>query len=495
MKSTKLSFILWSLATLTLLLILTLPLLSVLSQLFLPFSDNWYHILDTVFFHYISNSLYLCIGVGIGVLILGGSSAWLVTMYDFPGKKILEWLLLLPLAIPAYILAYIYTDLFDISGPVYEFMQLFDLHNEMVRHFDIRTLPGAIIIFSFAFYPYVYLLARTAYIEQSVCLLEVSQTLGCGPWKRFLLVALPLSRPALISGIILSLMEVLNDFGAVQYFGISTFTVGIFRSWLGLGDSIVASQLASILLLFIFMLIFIEKISRGKARYHATTQHHRCLTAHKLKGKKAFFASIACFIPPIIGFIIPIIILVIMSFQLEHFFTQRYIHLIKNSFSLSVISGIIAILFSLILSYSLRFQPNKLSQFSFRMASVGYAIPGAVLAVGILGPLANFDHWIDGWLNHYFNISSGLLLSGSMIALLYAYLVRFIPCSLHAIDSGLNKSKTYPRRCILESWTKYDKYISKNSPSFDFRKCFNSRVACFCRGNERITCHINHTTF
>lgn len=441
MKKNSLSLFFWSSLSLLVIGILIAPHLSILLKIIGPIGENWSHLIDTVFFDYISNTLILCVGVSFFVLILGGCTAWFITMYDFPGRQLLEWLLLLPLAIPAYILAYIYTDFFDAIGPFYNFLLNLGVDQTTLNSFDIRTIPGCIFIFSFAFYPYVYLLARISYIQQSTCLLEVSQTLGYGPVKRFLKVALPLSRPALISGIILALMEVLNDFGTVQYFGIDTFTTGIYRTWLGFNDPITANQLASILLLFVFTLLIVEKYSRQKAHYYSTTNHQRQIVRKTLQSKQKIMVSLFCFIPPTIGFIFPFILLSKIAIGEYSVIDVKYIDLIQNTLILALLAACAAIILCLCVSYALRFNSTIFSKAAYRIACVGYAIPGSILAVGIMGVLSQSDHFLNKISLNYFDISLGLIFSGTIIALLYAYVVRFLPCAIHAIDNGFLKIK------------------------------------------------------
>src|ERR687885_1774133 len=246
------------------------------------------------------------IGVGVGVLLIGVGTAWLVTLCRFPGSRLFEWALLLPLAAPAYVLAYTYTDFFDYSGPVQTTLRnLFGWGYGDYWFPNVRSLGGAIAMLTLVLYPYVYLLARVAFLEQSVCTLEASRTLGCGPWRSFFTVALPLARPAIVAGLALALMETLNDFGTVQYFGVDTFTTGIYRTWFGMGERIAANQLAALLLLFVLGLILVERWSRSRTKYYQASSRYRQLQTYQLKGIREIIAVMACFLPLFLGFLLP----------------------------------------------------------------------------------------------------------------------------------------------------------------------------------------------
>ncbi|MFT5219038.1 MAG: iron(III) transport system permease protein, partial [Gammaproteobacteria bacterium] len=283
-KSVKLDSF-WKPGIFLIVVFFSLPMLTILAFVFQPSSDIWQHLVDTVLSEYLLNSLWLMLGVACGTLTIGVSCAWLTSLCVFPGKRFFEWSLLLPLAFPGYIIAYTYTGMFDFAGPVQTLIR--DLSGLGYREYyfpEVRSLGGAIAMFSLVLYPYVYLLARSAFLEQSVCVLEVSRTLGCSVWSSFYRVALPLARPAIVAGLSLALMETLADYGTVSYFGLSVFTTGIFRTWFGLGDSVAAAKLASILLLFVFTLVIIERWSRRRARYHHATYRYRSLPQYRLTG-------------------------------------------------------------------------------------------------------------------------------------------------------------------------------------------------------------------
>jgi iron(III) transport system permease protein len=421
--------------------LIALPVLVVLSYIFVPTREIWHHLATTVLPRYIVSSLALGAGVGIGTLIIGVGTAWLVTLCRFPGRRIFEWALLLPLAIPAYVIAYTYTGLLDAGGPVQAFLrEAFGWSYGEYWFPQIRSLSGAITMMTLVLYPYVYMLSRAAFLEQSVCVLEVSRTLGSGPWRCFFLVALPLARPAVVTGVTLVLMETLNDFGTVQFFGVSTFTAGIYRTWLGMNQPAAAAQLAAILTLFVFALVAFERLSRGKGRVHHTTSRYRELPRFKLSGMSAVLAFLATFLPILIGFLIPAVVLVIWAIQTgPSVINDRYVTYAVNSFVLSAVGAIAAVVVAMLLAYGLRIRKNRAMVAATRIASMGYAVPGAVIAVGVLIPFAALDNWLDDWMTARFGISTGLLLSGTIVAVIFAYLVRFLAISLNTIEASLGK--------------------------------------------------------
>jgi len=425
-------------------LLISVPILTVVTSIFADHQEIWQHLQETVLKDYIVNSLVLMLGVAMGVLIIGVGCAWLVTMCEFWGASLWEWLLLMPLAAPAYILAYSYTNMLEYFGPVQIWLRnIFGWETIDDYWFpSIRNIWGAIAMLVLVLYPYVYLLARVAFLEQSVCTLEASRSLGYNPWKSFLKVALPLARPSIIAGLALALMETLNDFGTVQYFGVSTFTTGIYRTWLGMGERVAAAQLASFLMGFMVILLAMEKLSRSHARYYQTSSNQQKLPRFHLNLWRSILAFFACLIPVTLGFFIPLIYLLNLTIRnREETLNESFWELAKNSLILAIISGIIAIIVGLFMAYGKRIIPHKIIKTSVSIASLGYAIPGSVIAVGILIPLGRFDNAVDGWMNSNFNISTGLLLSGTITGLIYAYLVRFLAVSFNTIESSLTKIK------------------------------------------------------
>ena len=421
--------------------LIALPILVVLSYVFVPTRDIWHHLATTVLPQYIGNSLALAAGVGIGTFTIGVGTAWLVTMCRFPGRRMFEWALLLPMAIPAYVIAYTYTGLLDGGGPVQSALRdAFGLSYGQYWFPQIRSLGGAITMFTLVLYPYVYMLSRAAFLEQSVCVLEVSRTLGSGPWRCFFFVALPLARPAVVTGVALVLMETLNDFGTVQFFGISTFTAGIYRTWIGMGEPAAAAQLAAILTLFVFALVLVERVSRGRGRVHHTTSRYRQLPRFELHGISAFAASLAGFLPILLGFLLPAVVLLNWAIVTgPRVVDARYLSYATNSFLLAATAALVALVVAMVIAYGQRLRHNRVMAAAARIASMGYAVPGAVIAVGVLIPFAVLDNWIDDWMTRHFGISTGLILSGTIVAVVFAYLVRFLAISLNTVEASLSK--------------------------------------------------------
>lgn len=404
-------------------------------------SETWAHLSHTVLPEYIANSLWLCLGVGLGVGVVGVATAWLTAMHDFPGRRFFEWALVLPLAVPAYVMAYVYTDFLQFVGPVQSTLRdLFGWEFGDYWFPDIRTLPGAMAMFVCVLYPYVYLLARTAFLERASGMLEAARTLGMGPWRAFFMVSLPLARPAIVAGIALALMETLADYGTVAYFAVNTFTTGIYRAWFSLGDRIAAAQLAAMLLGFVLFLLMAERISRGRARYHNTTGRNRPMAGAQLRGVKGLAATLACAMPLFLGFILPAVLLLKMALtDGDAQFGERFLILSRNSFLLAGTTACIGVLLALLLAYGARLSQTSFSAGLNRLVGLGYAVPGAVIAVGVLIPVTRLDHWLSGQWEAWFGHNPGLLLTGGIAALVYAYLVRFLAVALHTVESSLAK--------------------------------------------------------
>lgn len=422
-------------------LLLAMPVVVVLGFIFVPSGDVWAHLTSTVLSDYITNSLWLMLGVTVGTLLLGVSTAWLTTMCRFPGRGVFEWALLLPMAMPAYIIAYTYTGMLDFAGPVQTLLR--DLTGWGFGDYwfpQIRSLNGAVLMLTLVLYPYVYLLSRAAFLNQSVCVLDVSRTLGNGPWRTFFYVALPLARPAIIAGLSLALMETLADYGTVQYFGVSTFTTGIFRTWFGMGSPAAAAQLAAGLMVFVFALIVLERYSRRQARYHHTSRRHQDLRRFQLQGSKAWLAFSLCFGVLLLGFLLPAGQLLSWTITVaDTVIDARFMQMLLNSLQLATLAAMLALVLALLMAYGQRLYPGKTIRYAVRIASMGYAVPGAVIAVGVMIPFAFLDNTLDSWTRETFNYSTGLLLSGTLVAVVFAYLCRFLAVALQTVDSGLSR--------------------------------------------------------
>ena len=432
----------WAIATWLIAVLVCLPVLVVLGSIFADTTEIWAHLAETVLAKYVLNSLALMVGVGVGVLIIGMGTAWLVTMCQFPGAHIFEWALLLPLAAPAYLLAYTYTDWLEYYGPIQTGLRsLFGWQRASDYWFpNVRSLWGAIAMFTLTLYPYVYMLARVAFLEQSVCTLEASRSLGCSPWRSFTKVAIPLARPAIMAGLALALMETLNDFGTVQYFSVVTFTTGIYRTWFGMGERIAAAQLSAMLMLFVLVLILLERWSRRQAKYYQANNSVQAPAAYPLKGIRSALAFLACLVPVSLGLLLPGTLLALMVFEnLDDALGNRFGELIGNSLTLAGLTAGIALVLSLVLAYGQRLNNNRLIRLGVRLAAMGYGIPGAVIAVGILIPVTRLDNTLANWAKATLNVSPGLLISGTITALVFAYLVRFLAVALSSVESGLGK--------------------------------------------------------
>ncbi|MEX1062912.1 MAG: iron ABC transporter permease [Balneolaceae bacterium] len=432
----------WNIVTVSIALLVSIPVLTVLVNIFVPAGEIWSHLASTVLPDYVKNSVWLMIGVGTGVFLLGVGTAWLVTMCRFPGNWIFDWALILPMAMPAYLMAYTYTDFLSFTGPVQMWIRDFTGWGAGDYWFPaIRSIQGAVLMMSFVFYPYVYLLSRSAFLEQSASLLEASRSLGCTPLQSFYKVALPLARPSIAGGMALALMETLNDFGTVDYFGVQTFTTGIYRTWFGLGEPVAAAQLSAFMLLFILMLILLERWSRSSIKYQQSgSSHFKHIPTYYLEGWNKWGALSACSVPVLFGFVIPVLILLEMMFS--NFGTavdNRFFQLGFNSLLVGVVAGLLALLIALIMAYGLRLNPTFTTKVSARIGSMGYAIPGSVIAVGILIPFGWFDNTLDSWMRSAFGVSTGLILSGTIAALIFAYVVRFLAVSFTTVESSLAK--------------------------------------------------------
>lgn len=432
----------WNTVTLLIAFLVSVPIITVLVNIFIPAGEIWAHLSSTVLPDYIKNSIWLMLGVGTGVFILGVGTAWLVTMCRFPGQSLFNWALILPMAVPAYLMAYTYTEFLSFTGPVQTLLR--DLMGWGPGDYwfpDIRSVQGAILMMSFVFYPYVYLLSRSAFLEQSASLLEASRSLGCTPFQSFYKIALPLARPSIAGGMALALMETLNDFGTVDYFGVQTFTTGIYRTWFGLGEPVAAAQLSAFLLLFILFLILLERWSRNKINYkQGGSNRFRQLTSFTLSGWKKWGAVAACSIPMLFGFLIPVVIL--MEMMVSNFDTavdSRFFQYGLNTLMVGTIAGILALVIALVMAYGVRLNPTLTTRTATRIGSMGYAIPGSVIAVGVMIPFGWFDNTLDSWMRDSFGISTGLLLSGTIIALIFAYIVRFLAVSYTTVESSLAK--------------------------------------------------------
>jgi iron(III) transport system permease protein len=419
-------------------LALALPILAVLASLLEPAGETWRHLAATVLPRYVGNTAALLVLVAMGVISIGVVSAWLIATYRFPGARLLEWALMMPLAMPAYVMAYAYTDWLQFTGPVQGALRAATGWQAREYWFpEIRSLPGAAVVLSFALYPYVYLIARTAFRDLSRSAIESGRLAGLSAWGSFWRVALPLARPALAAGTSLALMETLADFGTVSYFALEVFTTGIFKAWFSMGDAAAAAQLSSMLLGFVLVVLVLERASRGRAAYHSPAPAKRTPPV-RLRGIAAALASLACTAPVLFGFVLPAGILAQLALaDPEARWGARLLALMGNSFVISGVTAAAAVGIALVLAYVARISKSRAAGAANRVAALGYAMPGAVIAVGVLVPLGRLDNWLAALLEDAFGVKAGLLLTGTLAALVYACLVRFLAVALQTTEAGL----------------------------------------------------------
>jgi iron(III) transport system permease protein len=421
-------------------LVIALPILTILLLAFTPQENIWPHLLSTVLPGYVWRTLCLLAGVGLFTFIVGTSTAWLVTMREFPLRRVMQWACLVPLAMPAYITSYTYVDFFNYAGPLQTALRsVMGWATPQDYHFpEIRSLPGAIFVLSMVLYPYVFMTAQASFLRQPSNQIDVARTLGKTSWGAFFAVALPQARPAIVVGISLALMECLNDIAAVGFFGVRTLTLGIYTTWLGEGNLGGAAQLAGVLFLFVFALLWIERHARKLQPTPQNTRRQMAARRTALTGWRGILATLICFLPIFFGFILPALILLkFAARRLE--LSSDYFHAVWHSLVLAGLASLVVIGLGLVLAYANRSRDNIIVHKIIRLASIGYAIPGTVLGIGVLIPLAAFDNALDTFMQRSFGISTGLLLSGTIAAVIFAYAVRFLAISFGSLESGLEK--------------------------------------------------------
>ena len=410
------------------------PIILVLSSLFYGYSDNWFHLYNYVLSEYIINSIFLILGVSFFVVLIGVLSSWLVTNYDFFGKSFFEWALILPLAVPPYILAYTFTEIFDTYGSANTLLSNIFLFDEKKVFFpSVRNIYGAIAVFSFTLYPYVYLVSRMAFVNQSISIIEAGRILGLSRVGAFFKLSIPLIRPAIFAGLALVIMETLSDFGAVEHFAIATFTTGIFRTWYGMYDLNTAMQLASLLLIFVTIFLVFERLSRKKAAFVSSNSLYKKHKVMKLKGSYSFFAMLFCLIPVFVGFILPIIELInwTINYKLD-FFNKDFLKSAFNSLLLALIAAFLCTMIAFLINFTARYQGNKLLSFLSSTLMLGYAVPGLILAIGITQLLTIID-------NSFYLFRIDIILTGSLIGLIIAYIIKSYALSNSTIESGFQR--------------------------------------------------------
>jgi iron(III) transport system permease protein len=415
--------------------LICVPVVAIVLNLLIPRADIWRHLASTVLPDYVLNTALLAALVAVGVIVLGVGCAWLTAMCRFPLARFFKWALLLPLAMPAYVMAYVYTDFLQFAGPLQGGLRAaFGWKAGDYWFPDVRSLGGAAFVLSFVLYPYVYLLARTAFLDQSASALETARILGEGSWRSFWRIALPLARPAIVAGTALCLMETLADYGTVAYFGVDTFSTGIFRAWFSMGDPVAAAQLGALLLAGVGAVLALERLTRGRAAFHSGSRKRA--TPYLLRGARSAGAIIACGTPLVVGFALPALLLLRLLWQEElAVLDLRFMRLAWNSFALAGVAALLAVACALSIAYALRLRPGLAERLAHRIAGLGYAVPGVVIAVGVMVPLTRLDQAIAALLPESMPVR--IALSGTVIALLYAYLVRFLAVALQTVEAGL----------------------------------------------------------
>ncbi|SIT73718.1 iron(III) transport system permease protein [Pontibaca methylaminivorans] len=401
----------------------------------------WSHLARHVLPYALSQTTMLMIGVGLLTAVIGTLVAWLVTAYDFPGRRVLEWALLLPLAVPTYIVAYAYLDMLHPLGPFQSVVRAI-LGFDSPRDFrlpDIRSMTGAILLLSLVLYPYVYLPVRAMFMTQAANLVEVAQTLGTR--RRLILwrVALPLARPAIAIGVSLALMETLNDIGASEFLGVRSLTISVYTTWVTRSDLAGAAQISLAMLLLVIALISLERWARRKQRYSVSAQRARSLARQPLTGGVRWGALWVCLMPVLLGFILPATFLAAEAWKRFRFagLSDRILAEAANTFILSALATVAVLVCGLVVAYTARIFPQRGMQIIHRVASLGYAMPGTILALGILIAAGGLDRWIGRTTKSLFEFDPGLVLIGSGLALGYAYLARFLAISIGAVEAGL----------------------------------------------------------
>ncbi len=409
-----------------------------------PTENIWPHLAATVLPRYLSNSLLLMTAVAAITGVVGTVTAWLVVMRSFPGRAVLEWALLLPLAMPGYIAAYALVDFWEFAGPAQTFLRsLFGWESAADYWFpNVRSRGGAILVLSLSLYPYVYLLARSAFRDQSAGVLEVARTLGCGSFGSFLRVGLPLARPAILGGMAIAMMETLNEFGAVEYFAVQTLTTGIFTTWLESSNAGGAAQIASLILVIVVVLVLVEKSSRRRIRFHQESRRQSGTVGEPLSGPSALAAVVACSAPVVLGFLMPFAIVLSHAIDNAHlWFLASLWSSVWTTFWVAIFAGIFTVSAGVIMIYGIRLSRSPVISALAPVTTIGYAAPGVVLGLGILIPVAAFDHVLADSILFLTGFEIGLLLTGSGAAVVMACSIRFFALAFSTTDAAFDRLK------------------------------------------------------
>ncbi|MBB5722871.1 iron(III) transport system permease protein [Loktanella ponticola] len=431
----------WSIGAIVIATLVVLPIAAVLWFALTPTDNIWPHLMATTFPRYLRNTVILMLSVGMLTAIVGTTTAWLVVMYRFPGRKWVQWALLMPLAVPAYVGAYALVDFLEYAGPVQTMLRgLMGWETSADYIFPaIRTRSSAVVVLSASLYPYVYLLARAAFREQSGAGFEVARALGVGPWGRFFRVGLPLARPAIAAGVAVVMMETVNDFGTVDYFAVQTLTTGIFTVWLQGGNLGGAAQLATCVLGMIVFLVVLEKFSRRRSKFFASARGQRPVSLTQLKAGQGAIAFVICLIPVLVGFFLPVGVLVSHAMDADQWVAPGLRKALFHTITVAGLAAFLTVVGGLFMVYGVRLSKRRLPRLLMPVTAIGYAAPGAVLGLGILVPLAALDNRFADGVLALTGYDPGLLVTGTAGVLVIAYVVRFFAIAQGTADAAFGR--------------------------------------------------------
>tara|TARA_R110002124_G_scaffold54062_10_gene154339 strand:- start:11147 stop:12814 length:1668 start_codon:yes stop_codon:yes gene_type:complete len=431
----------WSIGALIVAALIALPIVAVLAQVFVPSDGAWAHLAATVLPRYLRNSLMLVVLTVALASAMGVGAGWLIAGFDFRGRGVLQWALMLPMTMPGYVIAYVYFDRLAYAGPVQTALrEVFGWQRGDYWFPQVASLPGAAVLLALVLYPYIYLLTRAAFATQSLHLIEAARALGHSRRGAFFRVALPMSRPAMVAGASFVAMETLADYGTVQHLGVQTLTTGIFRTWFARGEPVAAAQLAAMLIGFVALALVLERFLRGSRRYVGDPGGRSAAARHSLRGWRAALVMGLCAFPILAGFVIPVAELIRLTLVVgDPMWGPRFFAFAGNSLTLAALAAVVLLGLGLFLGYARRMDGGRLVRIVLGVAGIGYAMPGAVIAVGVLLPLSWADTTLDAWMRASFGISTGLLLTGSYVGLIFAYAVRFLSISMNTIDASLQR--------------------------------------------------------
>ena len=432
----------WTLGAILVAALVLMPIIAVVWLAFTPGEPIWSHLLATVLPRYIVNTIVLMIGVGFTCAIVGAGTAWLITMYRFPMSRVLEWALFLPLAIPGYVGAYTLVDFLEYAGPVQTGLRDVMGYTSARDYFfpEIRTRTGAILVLSGSLFPYVYLFARAAYREQSGAIYDVARALGHGPWSRFFRVGLPLARPALAVGVAIVLMETVNDFGTVEFFAVQTLTTGIFTVWFEKSNVAGAAQISTLLLGVILLLALVERFGRNQLRFYQKARRSLPIEKVRLTGGQGALAFLACALPVGFAFVLPVAVMLNLSLLSKGvWLSEGLLRSLVNTLLVAGAAAFLTVVGAIFMVYGVRMMRQRLPKMLMPVTSIGYAAPGAVLGIGILIPLAAMDNALADLIEGLTGADIGLLMTGSVGALIFAYFVRFFAIAQGATDAAMGR--------------------------------------------------------